>query len=212
MRFHLFPPKYRFTPVFERFVKDKVAPGRRILDLASKDFRMAHYFSGLTYIGADIDAGAVAAGKTKYPDGRSIGICCDILSLPFVAEAFDYVISTHTLIHVAGNPGKIKAVGELIRVTAKDGHLFFNVPLDEGLEDQLDVLLQGHTRAVHKIRYRRTLCGIYETTMSRYAHHSNNLLVKYAGHIGSLLAHALDRYGPYSYAIYICQFGTEYIQ
>jgi ubiquinone/menaquinone biosynthesis C-methylase UbiE len=201
LRLHLNPSKYPFARAFEEFVRSHVRPGKRVLDLASKDFRMAHYFNGLKYVGADIDQAALDAGKRKYSGGDHVAVHCDLLAPPFGDEEFDYVVSTHTLVHLPDDSARAQAIEHLIRMTKCGGRVFFNLRITPVMEAEADRIMARACGAFEKIAYRRSLCAAYHNRITVRVRRKRPAVVRLA-RVGSLFVHLLDRFGPPTEAIY----------
>ena len=201
LRLYLAPAKYSFTRALAQFARKHVQPGGRVLDLASKDFRMAPYFQGLQYVGADLDQAALDAGKRKYPGDDYVAVCCDLLDPPFGDEEFDYVVCTHTLVHLPSDSARVKAIEDLVRMTKCGGRVFFNLRITPTLAAEADRIMARACGSFDKLVYRRTLCATYHDHLTVRARRARRAVVRLA-RVGSLLAHLLDRFGPPTEAIY----------
>lgn len=62
----------------------------------------------------------------------------NISSIPFKSSMFDYVVALDILEHISPH-NTFKALREINRVTKKGGHLLVSVPLNEDLEDMINM-------------------------------------------------------------------------
>lgn len=118
------------------FQRLPLGPGDKILDIGCGPGRHvceAVKYDGVLSVGADINADEAAAAREKLTLHRNMGLCngqgeicvANITCLPFDDAAFDLVICTETLEHVADPQA---AAIEVLRVLKPGKHLVVSVP------------------------------------------------------------------------------------
>ena len=198
---HFRPTKVVWHRHFVRFVNG-LRRGASVLDIACERFMNAAYFEGLRYTGADRDAEALAAGKELYPGDGHTAVRCDMRDPPFEADAFDYVVSTHSLSHLASPDDIHTAVCHFARIARE--RLFVTTPIrSRDLEPRLDDLLRTRFADVRKIRCGGLLTRAWEGTLFAHPQELPGWFVNAAAIPGTLLAW-LDWLGPKGHLIYIC--------
>jgi SAM-dependent methyltransferase len=97
-----------------------VAPGALVLDAGAGEGRYRPLFSAARYVAADL-----AVGDPDW-DYRGLDAQTDLGALPFRDGAFDHVLSTQTLEHLA-DPDRF--LREAARVLKPGGTLFLTAPM-----------------------------------------------------------------------------------
>jgi SAM-dependent methyltransferase len=98
----------------------EVPPGARVLDAGAGEGRYRRHFAKARYVAVDL-----AVGDPDWDYDR-LDARADLGRLPFVAGAFDHVLSTQTLEHLA-DPGAFLA--EACRVLRPGGTLLLTAPM-----------------------------------------------------------------------------------
>ena len=106
-------------------VREHLPPsGRYLLDAASGPVQYPEYLGYSEGFEArvclDLSLQALRLAQRRVPEGRGIFVLGDVTELPFRSDAFDAVVSLHTIYHVpAERQGR--ALDELYRVLARGG-------------------------------------------------------------------------------------------
>lgn len=210
--FDLKPHKVVFHPAVRRFARRNIAPGARVLDIASNDFRMHRLLPPVDYWAADLDLSRLDAGLRRFPEIGATAVACDIRQLPFADDSFDAVICTHTLVHLRRIPAKRRAMAELLRVLRPGGCLIFNLPAGgkhgaaaRALEDAI----AGRFGSVRRIVQERSLARRWAVNVTiPLRRRRTPLLTAPAVAVSPLIA-AADRFGPPRVLLYLCSGLTE---
>lgn len=198
---HFSPGKVVWHRHFVRFVRG-LRPGGSVLDIACERFMNAEYFGGLRYTGADRDRDALAEGKRRFPGEAYAAVVCDMRSPPFEDDSFDYVVSTHSLGHLA-SPQEIETAVSRFCAVARE-RLFLNTPRwSADLEGRLDRLLGTRFTLVRKVRYGGLLTRAWEGAFFERPRQAPAWLLNLASVPGWLLSW-LDWLGPKGRLIYAC--------
>jgi SAM-dependent methyltransferase len=96
-----------------------VPAGARVLDAGAGDGRYRAEFAHTRYTGVDLAIGDAAV------DYSGLDALCTLVSLPFGAGAFDAVLCTQVLEHVAE---PLQVLQEIFRVMRPGGRLFLSAP------------------------------------------------------------------------------------
>jgi SAM-dependent methyltransferase len=85
----------------KRAILEHVRLPARILEVGCATGNVADAFRDSEYVGVDVDGGAIAVARRKFPQGNYTFQCLDILNDPFLEpEGFDYVLISHTAHHL----------------------------------------------------------------------------------------------------------------
>lgn len=206
--FNLDPHKLVFHAAVRRFAARHIAPGARVLDIASNDFRMHELLPPVEYWAADIDEERLEAGRRRYPDLAVTTVQCDIRSLPFEDASFDAVVSTHTLVHLHQLRAKRRAMRELLRVLRPGGSLIFNIRAtanDGRAPEALETLIEGRFGDVERIVQQRRLGQFWSRHVGRPARRARFLPLTGAVNAAAPVVSALDRFGSPTIRLYLCR-------
>ncbi|MDH3743450.1 MAG: class I SAM-dependent methyltransferase [Hyphomicrobiales bacterium] len=199
------PNKIRFFRAVRSYTARRLKPGMQLLDIASNDFRYAPLFPGVRYIGADINAKSLAKGTAKFPDSEHLPVCCGAAQLPFGNAAFDIVVSTHTLVHLADLDEFTTAVGELVRVLRADGDLILGMTDRPAKTKVILATIGGQFSRITHVHYRRSLVAWWESRVVIKAMTGKRpILSGLLSAIGPLI-YAADIFGPATYTLYVCE-------
>jgi SAM-dependent methyltransferase len=103
-----------------RLCRHLAPTGKYLLDAGSGPIQYPEYLEyskGYTYrVCADISIGGLQEARKRIGD-HGLFVVCDIANLPFKADAFDGVVSLHTIHHLP-NDEHVRAYDELFRVLA----------------------------------------------------------------------------------------------
>lgn len=153
----LFPSEHAFLADLER------RPARRLLDAGVGAGRTTEYFAGLAdeYVGLDFSPAMVDVCRTRFPDVRfEVGDVRDLSH--FSDDEFDVVLfSFNGIDSVGGDSARQRAFGELRRVCASGGRLFFSsknlnqLPDDRRLSVQIRRALAADDAAAVPLRVAR---------------------------------------------------------
>lgn len=130
--------------LFDQLLKERIAPGDRILDAGCGSGRNAHYLlrEGFDVYGVDENPRAVAAftalaAELGHPLGDGHALQASLDRLPFADAFFDVVICSAVL-HFARDDAHFEGmVGELFRVVRPGGLFFSRLASTAGIESQV---------------------------------------------------------------------------
>jgi len=109
------------------------------LDVGCGTGRNLDLFEG-RYVGCDPDFTALRAAKARADGDRAAAfVCCDGRQLPFLSEAFAFVLSSEVIEHVPPDD-RGRFAEELRRVLAPDGSVLISAPIDTALGNGLAAL------------------------------------------------------------------------
>lgn len=201
------PSKIRFFQVMRGFARRRIRPGMTVLDIGSSKFRFAFLFPGVFYIGADHDHDVLRAGKARWPGAMHQPVRCTVTQLPFAEATFDIAVSTHTIVHVRGARGKAQAVAELARVVRPGGDLVFNIEARVGPEAiaEIEAIARSAFARVDRTAHRRSLMTWWEGRLIRSLERPGLRGLAFALAVLAPVVHALDRFGPNSRLLYVCE-------
>jgi SAM-dependent methyltransferase len=96
-------------------------PGR-ILEIGSATGNVADIFSDFDYLGIDTDASRIAEAQRRFPAPNYRFVSGDLLTSNLGAEAFDYVLMSHTAHHL-GDELLARLASESCRLLKPGGRL-----------------------------------------------------------------------------------------
>jgi ubiquinone/menaquinone biosynthesis C-methylase UbiE len=153
----VFPSEHAFLADLER------RPARRLLDAGVGAGRTTEYFAGLAdeYVGLDFSPAMVDVCRARFPGVRfEVGDVRDLSH--FADDEFDVVLfSFNGIDSVGGDAARQRAFGELRRVCASGGRLFFSsknlnqLPDDRRLSVQIRRALAADDAAAVPLRVAR---------------------------------------------------------
>ncbi|MDT3698304.1 MAG: class I SAM-dependent methyltransferase [Thermincola sp.] len=159
LKLNLRPNKIDFYLIFERLI-GLIKPGSKVLDFASAGYKHAHYFVLHDYYAADISFESLSQGKRK--GSNVFPVVADLRKIPFKAESFDLIISSHTL-EWLDKSFLLQAISDLGKLTKPGGVFAFSYlnPPAEVWEKALADLKKEFC-SVDVFRYRGKLSQLYE--------------------------------------------------
>ena len=123
---HFSQTRYRDWPEFAVF-KKYIKSGDKVLDAGCGNGRLFDYLKELKveYQGIDISPKLIATAQNKYPKTKFK--VADILSLPFIDQLFDVLVSIATLHHVPSTEYREQVIKDFYRVLKPGGYLLITV-------------------------------------------------------------------------------------
>lgn len=200
------PNKIRFFKEVNKYTARRLRPGMKMLDIASNDFRYAPLFRDVEYVGADLEESLVAKGRRIYPDGKHLPVCCNASRLPFAGNAFDLVVSTHTLVHISKKRDVHSAVEEFVRVLKPDGDLIMSIPDRPAKLKIMNEVIAGQFESITHVRYRRSLVDWWEENIVLPSLRGRHPWI--LGMMLSIIApviYVADVFGPTTRTLFICE-------
>ncbi len=120
------PIDRRLILAWTRQAADLAPPGTRVLDAGAGDAPYAPLFAHCDYVSSDWE-------QSVHPGSAHATIVASLTDLPVPDAAFDLVVCTQVLEHIA-DPAAVLA--ELARVLAPDGELWLTVPFVGELHEE----------------------------------------------------------------------------
>ena len=165
MRFAIRPSKIFLFRLLDRQLRD--VRGEIGIDAASAHFKNRWMFRTQRYYGIDINLEELRRGIEKYAsDATTFGIHADILHLAGLPDqCAAAVISTNTLHQLSGT-NRSQAVEQLARLTAPNGMLLCEMPIDGALAPIVQQV-QSIFTSVTVVYYKNPISRWYERAFER---------------------------------------------
>jgi SAM-dependent methyltransferase len=135
-------------------------------DIASAHRKHHPSFQTKYYLGIDLSAKLLAQPRGNAGRSKERLLLADIRRPGLRAQSLDFVVSTHTLSHLAAED-RFATVAGFGRLLRPDGVFLFNTPYTSpAFERDVDDLLDQDFLVVKKLRYRNKVTQLYEQWLS----------------------------------------------
>jgi len=132
------------------YLVDQIMKGRyktddSILDAGCGYGRNLHWFlrNDIVIYGVDQDAGAIHDLQLRYPAVAERFRQSAVEKIPFEKEVFNHIISSAVLHFALDTAHFRRMIAEMVRVLRPSGSLFIRMTSDIGIEDKVQLVVDG---------------------------------------------------------------------